>query len=133
MPTVGAGETTAAGVLIYGGDGDPIARMSTVENNKFVDNDEAVNFANYNSDGSGQSTSVTNDVADSNWIFSSHVTNTSGLVANNGNFGYQAGIEDIGDKTALAITLLLALAIRTKGTYVATPTPTFTQTGRMQH
>jgi hypothetical protein len=103
----GANEATSAGVLIYGGAGDPLTKGITVKDNKLIDNDVAINFANYNNDGSGQAASSTKNVATNNWIFSSKVTNTTGLVAANGNFGYQAGLEDVGDHdTACGNTIL---------------------------
>src|ERR1700689_2266312 len=35
----GAGEATAAGILVYGGDGDPLSTKVLVQNNKLIDND----------------------------------------------------------------------------------------------
>ncbi len=116
----GSGEATAAGILVYGGGGDPLATNVSVTNNKLVDNDEAINFANYNSDASGPATSQTKNVASNNWIYNSNVTNTSGLVATNGNFGYQAGIEDVGDKDSACNNTIVGPGYTDQGSYDGT-------------
>ncbi|HVS79321.1 MAG TPA: hypothetical protein VHD84_03500 [Candidatus Saccharimonadales bacterium] len=117
----GSGEATAAGVLVYGGYGDPLAKNVTVDSNKFIDNDVAVNFANYSNDGSGQATSVTNNVAKNNWIFSSKVTNTSGLyTSNDGWIGYQAGIEDVGDRDSACNNTIVGPGYADQGSYDTT-------------
>lgn len=113
----GAGTATSAGVLVYGGLGDPLTEGITVDSNKLIDNDVAVNFANYNADGSGQASSATKNVAANNWIFSSKVTNTTGLVAANGNFGYQAGIEDVGDRDSACGNTILGPGYVDEGSF----------------
>lgn len=131
----GAGEATAAGVLVYGGyaygQDSPNVDAVKVTNNKFVNNDVAVDFVNYNHDASmagpnGQASSPTNDVARNNWIFSSSVTNTSGLVANNGVFGYQAGIQDVGDGDSACNNTIVGPGYTDEGSFdaatnIATP------------
>lgn len=125
----GSGDATAAGILIYGGDGDPLSTNVVVDNNKLVGNDEAINFANYSTDGNGPATSATKDVASNNWIFSPAVTNTSGLyTSNDGYIGYQAGIEDVGDKDSACSNTIIGPGYTDEGSYdatsfVATPGP----------
>lgn len=117
----GAGEATAAGVLVYGGGGDPLSSKVTVKDNKLVDNDVAVNFANYNGNFSGSATTPTKDVATNNWIFSAKVTNTSGLFSSNdGWIGYQAGIEDVGNKDSACGNTIVGPGYTDQGSYNAT-------------
>lgn len=125
----GSGDATAAGVLVYGGGGDPLSTNITVQNNKFVGNDVAVNFANYSDDFSGSATSPTKNSAQNNWIFSARVSNTSGLqTSNDGWIGYQAGIEDVGDKDMACNNTIVGPGYTSQGTYdvnteVANPGP----------
>jgi hypothetical protein len=124
----GSGEATAAGILVYGGAGDPLSTNVSVQNNKLIDNDEAINFANYNSDESGAAASRTKNTADNNWIFSAKVTNTSGLYTTTGYIGYQAGIEDVGDNDSACGNTIVGPGYTDEGSYdattfIATPGP----------
>ncbi|HVU59401.1 MAG TPA: hypothetical protein VHC98_01005 [Candidatus Saccharimonadales bacterium] len=131
----GSGYATAAGVLIYGGWGDPLSKDVTVQGNKLIDNDVAVDFVNYSSDGTGPAATATKNSASGNWIFSASVTNTTGL-CNGGaacggqNIGYQAGVQDIGNKDSACYNTIVGPGYTEEGSYDYSVTPpVFTQTG----
>jgi hypothetical protein len=117
----GANEATSAGVLVFGGDGTPLVTNVNVGNNKLIDNDVAINFANYDSGGTGAATSPTKNTANNNWIFSSRVTNVTGLpIKPSGAVGYQAGIEDAGNHDSACGNTILGPGYTDQGSYDAT-------------
>jgi len=117
----GANEATSAGILVYGGNGTPLVTNVNVGNNKLIDNDVAINFADYNDSGDGAAASPTKNTANNNWIFSSRVTNTTGLpVQPSGAVGYQAGIEDVGNRDSACGNTILGPGYTDQGSYDAT-------------
>lgn len=116
----GANEASAAGILVYGGWGSPLSHNVTVKNNKLVNNDVGVYFAEYNGNASGPAATPTRNSASDNWIFDSAVTNTTGMVASNGNFGYQAGLADVGNRDSACDNTILGPGYVDQGSYNST-------------
>lgn len=113
----GHNDATSAGILIYGGWGDPVTRGVLVQDNKLVDNDEGINFANYNDDATDATATTTKNVAKDNWIYSGNVTNVSGL---GDPIGYQVGIEDVGNKDSACNNTIIGQGYADQGSYDAT-------------
>ena len=131
----GDGYASATGILIWGGWGYPLTTGVQISNNTLYNNDIGVALVNYSSDGSGASTSRTDDSVYGNYIFSSAVTNVSGLCNNTvscgGAFiGYQAGIEDIGNGDSIFYNQINGRGYAAQGQYNYSVVPSvFTQTG----
>jgi hypothetical protein len=89
----GANNASSAGVLVFGGCGDPVSHVS-VHNNTLVNNDMGVYFANYNDACDAPADTPTSGHVHNNTISNDAVSNISG---NGGGVGYQAGIVDVGN------------------------------------
>ncbi len=87
-----------AGILVYGGCGDPLVKHLDIYNNTLVDNDVGLIMENLSADCSAQSPTPTRDQAYNNTITNGAVTNLNG---NQPGQGYQAGIADIGNRDSI--------------------------------
>lgn len=96
----GTGETSATGVLVYGGGGDPLTTNVSVVGNTLVNNDIGVALDNYNASFTAPPSTKTQDNAVNNTISNDEVTNTTGYGSGNDGAaicGYQAGVSDFGN------------------------------------
>ncbi len=84
----GANNASSAGILVFGGCGDPVSVVD-VHNNTLVNNDMGVYFANYDDACVAPSPTPTKGDIHNNSISNDAVTNISG---NGSPIGYQAGI-----------------------------------------
>lgn len=94
----GGGYASAGGILVYGGWGDPIVTGVQIMGNTLVNNDVGVYLVNYNDDGTGAPTAMTNNKVVNNTISNDAVTN----ICTAGPFCYgviteQAGVDDVGN------------------------------------
>lgn len=96
----GANGASSCGILVYGGQGDPLTTNISVSANTLKNNDVGICLANYSSDGNAGPSSPTRNLVQANMISSSAVTNVSG---NGGSVGYQAGISDAGNQDVISI------------------------------
>lgn len=93
----GAAYASSAGVIVYGGCGDPLVTGVQVMGNTLTNNDVGIYLNNYSADCSTAATTQTNDKAVNNTISNDAVTNVgSGVCCGFPYNGYQAGIDDIG-------------------------------------
>lgn len=91
----GAGEASSAGILVFGGCGDPLDKNVNISGNGLINDDVGVFADNYNAACTGPATTVTNVNVSLNRISNNGDTNISG---NGPTQGYQAGIEEVGDR-----------------------------------
>jgi hypothetical protein len=98
----GAGLAFATGILVFGGAGSPLSTGTAITGNVLTDNDVGIAADNYSPDPmfTGPATTPTDVLIVGNRASSSAVTNTSGFCTTSGcpGIGYQAGIEDIGNR-----------------------------------
>jgi hypothetical protein len=94
----GLAEASAAGILIYGGCGDPVVTGVQVMKNGLANNDQGIEFFDGDPPCSTYPAQMTNDKAVNNVLSNDAVTNRGpfplGTVTYN---GYQSGIQDVGD------------------------------------
>jgi hypothetical protein len=96
----GTNGSAAAGVLVYGGCGDPLATNVTVGGNTITDNDMGVALDNYTADCSASATTVTDNIVKNNTITKDDGETNQGPFTdwqNTAYTGYQVGIGDSGD------------------------------------
>ncbi len=96
----GSSYASSAGILLFGGCGDPLVTNVEVENNKLLNNDVGIYLNNYSSDPNctAPAATPTKDKAEGNTIRSDAVTNVGdGTPFGFPHQGYQAGIDDIGN------------------------------------
>jgi len=131
----GAGFASSAGILLFGGCGDPLVTGVTLRDNTFAGNDVGIDMADYNKLCTAAPAAATNDQASDNVLSDSAVTNISGLcdgsVACGGlQIGYQAGIADVGNSDTVTDNELSGVGYQAQGTYNYKVSPAvFTQTG----
>ena len=90
----GTNNASSCGILVFGGWGYPYVTDVSVVHNTLTNNDVGIGF--YNADASGKiPTTPTHNKAVNNVITDSLTTNVSG---NGYPYGYQAGIEDMGNR-----------------------------------
>ena len=89
----GANDASSAGILVFGGCGDPVTAPDT-HDNTLSENDIGIYYANYNDDCTGPPSTPTKGNIHNNTISNSAVTNVSGDL---GGIGYQAGIAEFGN------------------------------------
>ena len=89
----GANNASSAGILVFGGCGDPVS-TPTVNNNTLVNNDMGVYYVNENDACTDVPSTPTNGDIHNNSISNDAVTNVSG---DGGGIGYQAGIAEFGN------------------------------------
>jgi hypothetical protein len=94
---------SSAGILLFGGCGDPLVTGVQVMGNTLINNDIGVAMLNYAADCVNPAGSMTNDKTIHNTISNDAVTNVgSGAVCCGFPYsGYQAGIEDVGNNDKL--------------------------------
>ena len=91
----GGGAASSAGVLLYGGCGDPLVKNVAVTGNTLTNNDVGAELSNSDPSCANPPSSKTDDVVAANKISDSAVTNTSGA-STTPLCGYQAGVQDFG-------------------------------------
>jgi hypothetical protein len=100
----GTGDTSATGLLVFGGCGSGLDTHVRITGNRLTDNDEGIGLYNLDPTCTKAVTSATDDLACSNLIKNSHGyqggvasadANVTGLGA--ADIGYQAGIADVGN------------------------------------
>lgn len=129
------GWASSAGILIFGGYGDPLVANVMIANNRIVNNDIGIALDNYNADASAPASSPTRDQAINNQISDNAVTNISGLcygaIACGGKLiGYQAGISDVGDRDIIVGNTISGKGYNAEGLYnYKVNPPVFTKTG----
>lgn len=98
----GANDASSAGILVFGGCGDPQVTGVQVQNNTLVNNDVGIYMANYDDTCATPSTVPTSNQINNNTISNNAITNISGN--DNGSLvqGYQAGILDIGNRDVIS-------------------------------
>jgi hypothetical protein len=89
----GANNASSAGILVFGGCGDPTSKVD-VHDNTLMNNDMGIYFANYNATCDAPSPTPTKGDIHNNTISNDGVTNVSGFGSPT---GYQAGINEIGN------------------------------------
>ena len=92
----GGGAASSAGVVIYGGCGDPLVKDVSVTGNTLINNDVGADLSNADPSCANPPSTKTNDVIAGNRISDSAVTNTSGA-STTPLCGYQAGVQDFGN------------------------------------
>ncbi len=90
----GTNDASSAGILVFGGCGDPQDTGVDIHNNTLSQNDMGIYLANYDAGCSSPSLTPTNDVVHNNALSNDAISNISG---NGYPQGYQAGIVDIGN------------------------------------
>jgi hypothetical protein len=97
-PTLNSG-ASSAGVLLFGGCGDELVTGVSVSGNKLTNNDVGIYLNNYNAACNNAAPTKTSDVAASNKLSSTAITNNSPFTDSSDNTwaGYQVGIDDIGN------------------------------------
>ena len=132
----GSGFASSGGILVYGGGGDPLSVGVMVEGNHLVNNDVGIYLNNYNDNFSGAASTPTRDEAINNVISDDAVTNISGLCiagevyCGDQLIGYQAGINDIGNKDVIVGNHISGPGYEPQGSYVYSPTASiFTKEG----
>ncbi|HUD11711.1 MAG TPA: hypothetical protein VMS08_04840 [Candidatus Saccharimonadia bacterium] len=131
----GSGGASSAGVLVFGGCGDPLVTGSNFYDNTLVGNDVGIYLSNYNPACTKPPVTATNDKAYDNVLTNTAVTNVSGLCDGNAAcggklIGYQAGVADVGDSDSINYNEISGQGYATQGTYDFTKNPpVFTQTG----
>lgn len=89
----GTNDASSAGILVFGGDGDPVSTPD-VHNNTLANNDMGIYYVNCNADCSDVPATPTNGDIHNNTISNDGVTNISG---DGSPIGYQAGIAEFGN------------------------------------
>ncbi len=99
-----APNASSGGVLVFGGCGDPLSIGVEVEGNVLSNNDVGIYLNNYSANCNAPAPQKTNDMAVNNSISNDAVTNMSAFTASDGSMytGYQAGIDDIGNKDLIS-------------------------------
>jgi hypothetical protein len=92
----GGGAASSAGVLLYGGCGDPLVTGVSVTGNTLTNNDVGADLSNADPSCANPPSTKTADVVADNRISDSAVTNTSGA-STTPLCGYQAGVSDFGN------------------------------------
>jgi hypothetical protein len=93
-----ASGASSAGILLFGGCGDPLVIGVEFSHNTLINNDVGIYLNNYDPTCSTPPAQKTKDVAEYNSIFNDTVTNRSSETLTQGTFpGYQAGIDDVGN------------------------------------
>lgn len=130
----GPNYASSGGVLVYGGCGYPESKAN-VKDNTLLGNDVGVFSVNYDSSCSDVTPNVTKVQVVDNYIRSNAVNNTTGLCNGDSScggqsIGYQAGVEDVGNRDTICDNRIGGAGYAYQGTYdySATP-PVFTQTG----
>ena len=90
----GTGGASSAGILLYGGCGDPLVTGVDVRDNTIVNDDMGIALANYDATCSQPPAQRTEDAVDNNTLSNDAITNVSGYGSG---IGYQAGIVDTGN------------------------------------
>ncbi len=100
-----APNASSGGILVFGGCGDPLSTGVDVEGNVLSNNDVGIYFNNYSSatDCSAPASRNTNNKASNNTISNNAITNKSSFSTSTATYtGYQAGINDIGQKDSIS-------------------------------
>ena len=92
----GGGAASSAGVLLYGGCGDPLVKHVSVAGNTLTNNDVGADLSNSDPSCANPPSTKTDDVVTGNRISDSAVTNTSGA-STTPLCGYQAGVQEFGN------------------------------------
>ena len=92
----GGGAASSAGVLLYGGCGDPLVKDVSVAGNTLTNNDVGADLSNSDPSCANPPSTKTDDVVAGNRISDSAVTNTSGA-STTPLCGYQAGVQEFGN------------------------------------
>jgi hypothetical protein len=133
----GANDASSAGILVYGGCGDPQVTNLQVQNNNLVNNDIGIYMGNYDATCTTPSPVPTSNQISNNLIVDNAITNISGN--DNGTLvqGYQAGILDIGDGDVISNNTILGVgytpAITTGPTYVIAIDTSFTTNAQLRN
>jgi len=102
----GSRPASSAGILVFGGCGDPLSIGVEVEGNVLSNNDVGIYLNNYSADPNCTAPAPvkTNDKALNNSISNNAVTNMGPYTAANGSTytGYQAGIDDVGNNDLIS-------------------------------
>ncbi len=126
----GANDASSAGILVFGGCGDPQVTNLNVTSNTLVNNDMGIYAANYDNGCDTPSTTKTNDLISSNAISDNALTNISGDDNGTTVQGYQAGVLDIGNSDVISNNSISGLgyypAVTTGPTYVIAIDTSFT-------
>ncbi len=94
----GTAYASAAGVIVFGGCGDPLVTHVEVAENTLLNNDVGIYLNNYTADCSAPAAKETNDQAQNNYISNNAVTNMGDGTSSGFPYkGYQVGIDDIGN------------------------------------
>lgn len=88
--------TSASGILLWGGWGDPVVSNVQVSANRLSNNDVGISLSNYNNDGSGSPSTPTRNQVMGNMISNSAISN--GI--------YQAGITDLGNQDTIMLNVI---------------------------
>jgi hypothetical protein len=92
----GGGAASSAGILLYGGCGDPLVKNVSVAGNTLTNNDVGADLSNSDPSCVNPPSTKTDDVVAGNRISDSAVTNTSGA-STTPLCGYQAGVQEFGN------------------------------------
>ena len=92
----GPGAASSAGVLLYGGCGDPLVKDVSVAGNTLINNDVGALLSNADPSCANPPSTRTDDVVTANRISDSAVTNTTGA-STSPTCGYQAGVQEYGN------------------------------------
>jgi hypothetical protein len=95
------GTASSAGVLIYGGCGDPLVMGVSVTGNTLTNNDVGADLENADPSCANPPSTKTDDVVADNRISDSAVTNTGGA-STTPLCGYQAGVQEFGNHDVIA-------------------------------
>ncbi len=96
-------DASSAGILVFGGGGDPLTTNVVVKQNTLINNDTGIYVSNTKSDGVTPPSKATNNVVEGNRISNDAVTNQSPFTDYHGTLfnGYQAGIDEQGNSDTL--------------------------------
>lgn len=94
---------SSAGILVFGGGGDPLTTNVTIRHNTLINNDTGIYVSNTKSNGVTPPSSPTNNIVEGNKISNDAVTNQSPFTDYSGTLfnGYQAGIDEQGNSDVL--------------------------------
>lgn len=99
----GSAFASSAGILVFGGCGDPLVTGVQVIWNTLINNDVGIYLNNFTPDCANPAATPTNDTASYNTISNTAVTNVgSGSCCGFPYTGYQAGIDDIGNHDVIS-------------------------------
>jgi hypothetical protein len=133
----GANDASSAGILVFGGCGDPQVTNLHVDGNTLVNNDMGIYDANYDAGCDAPSPVKTGDLIENNSITNNAISNISGN--DNGTVvqGYQAGILDIGNGDVISNNSISGIgytpAITTGPTYVIAIDTSFTTNATVEN